>query len=954
MKRILLASISLLALAGSDAGAMSSGRRAVLFAPRYGTVPDFYVATTGSDSNSCRTVAAPCLTIAGAQTKLRAVLTGAGQNRPWIVQVGGGTYELATPLVFSAADSGGSSVNRVTWQAAPGATPVISGGRDLGTSWTNNAGIWEITHANLQSGVWNPRNFWVNDERRIRPRAPARGSTFALANYGSVGNAPSNRLNQFVWAGSDVNGSMANPLDAEILVHAVWSAHRLKFAGINAGSKTITTTGWLSGDRTVDHVYGGVPDSPTAGSRYFIDNVSENLSSQLGSFYIDRTPSAGSFTGKVRYNPKVGETINTMRMVIPVMDDLMYVSNRNDGTAVVKNITFKGLTFAHTDHRAPTNGSYGDQAGMAERSAISVAGATDIVFDGVTIRNTGAGGITFSYGCTRCKIINSNVYDTGGVGVYTSKYIPGKTTGSVNLVDNHGHNLIPNPSFVGASGASPGAKWFPLPTTNGISLSFQTGHENGIPYLDVTPSGTNTLGADFDVYVKTSSPYPPAIPGEELFIEGYMKLASGNTNGIAYADFQVQELNNTTFLQTQTFPANLQKSAATLTSEAAGALNTRYMFATMTVANASTNSVSGVMRLRVLNGANFTTNPITIRFGGFRIRSNRFWKLALGSDTGPQEISDITIANNYVQGVGRSNPASAPITVNNAVGANVYNNRVDDSYGPGLELGYVVAGGTCNAGPPVTYTPNPSPITQGLYVARNYISNIGQGVTSDLAGIYIANNSPSANIVENVIYNVTGYEATSPQSAFYTDEGASNITFTRNTAHTIGGPAMFSHWGNVNMTFDNNILVNPGFNIPSGLWTGAVYSNNGKYMCNVTNANTSITRNVAKYTQTASDYPNPYGNNNNLFDMSTFTLTNNRYEVSGTVTQAMQFRSWANWTGGDGKDAGSVLGSLGLTGSAPFVYPANKPSGWVDFDQNLAGLSDKGRALPAAVPATFP
>jgi hypothetical protein len=923
-----------------------------LFQPRFGSVPDFYVATTGSDANTCRTILSPCLTIAGAQTKLRAVLPGAGQARPWIVQVSGGTYELTAPLIFTAADSGGSVANNVTWQAAPGQTAVISGGRNLSSGWTDVGGIWEATHADLQRGTWNPRNFWVNDERRFRPRNPGFAGYLALDNYGVVGNAPANKLNQFVYAGTDVDAAMVNPTDAEVMSFAVWSAEHLRIAGINAGTKTITTTGWLSGNQTINHIYGTTPDSPTPGSRYFIENVFENLATQDGTFYVDRSYSSGTFLGKLKYNAQIGETINTMRMVAPVLDTIMFVTNANDGAATVNNITFKGLHFAHTDMRPPTNGAFGAQGGMQEPSAINVAGATNVIFDGVTIRNTGSIGITISYGCTSCQVINSDVYDTGGIGINVSKYIPGKTVGSVSLVENHGQNLIPNPSFIGLSSGNPGANWFPLPNpTNGISKTYATGQENGIPYIDITLTGTNTLGADFDQIVKVASPTPGAVTGEQLFVEGYLKLSAGTTAGIAYADFQVQELQGSTFLQTQTFAANMQKSAATLTSEAAGALNTRYMFVTMTVANANATNVAGTMRIRVLNGADFTANPVTIRFGGFRMRSRKWWPLALGSATGPQEITNVVLRNNKVLGVGRSNPAAAGITVNNASTATVENNHIEDTYGPGMELGFVIAGGSCNSGPPITYVPNPSPITSNMMIGRNFLKSVGQNVTSDLAAIYLANNSPGTKIFENVIQGVDGYIDTSPASGIYIDEDGSNIEIARNTVHTTTGPAFYHHFG-VNLDIHDNIAVDPGLEILTDNWSGAVVSQNMLYRCAATNAGFSFYRNTALFTETAADFPRMYGNNNEFVDVGPVDFHDNRFEMGGQPANPLQYASWNQWSVTNGQDAGTVFGSLGLTGTAPFAYPANKPSGWVDWNQSAAGVTS-GRTLPTPVPA-FP
>ena len=68
-----------------------------------------------------------------AQVVIQSRLAAGPQRRDIVVNVRGGTYERSEALTFSGADSGKNG-RTVTWRAAPGETPVISGSRQV-TGW---------------------------------------------------------------------------------------------------------------------------------------------------------------------------------------------------------------------------------------------------------------------------------------------------------------------------------------------------------------------------------------------------------------------------------------------------------------------------------------------------------------------------------------------------------------------------------------------------------------------------------------------------------------------------------------------------------------------------------------------------------------------------------------------------------------------------------------------------
>lgn len=85
------------------------------------TTTTLYVSPTGGGT-SC-SAAAPCSV---AQVKASVEAVDGNMTGDIVVQLAAGTYRLSAPLALGAADSG-SNGHTVVWQAAAGATPVLSG-----------------------------------------------------------------------------------------------------------------------------------------------------------------------------------------------------------------------------------------------------------------------------------------------------------------------------------------------------------------------------------------------------------------------------------------------------------------------------------------------------------------------------------------------------------------------------------------------------------------------------------------------------------------------------------------------------------------------------------------------------------------------------------------------------------------------------------------------------------
>src|SRR6266699_3302857 len=95
-----------------------------------------------------------------------------------VVDLGGGTYRLTSPLRFGVQDSGLNG-HKVVYQAVPGQTPVISGGQRV-TGFTVFDAAKNIFRAPVPAGVVG-RQLFVAGVRADRTRGVVNPAGFSLS-----------------------------------------------------------------------------------------------------------------------------------------------------------------------------------------------------------------------------------------------------------------------------------------------------------------------------------------------------------------------------------------------------------------------------------------------------------------------------------------------------------------------------------------------------------------------------------------------------------------------------------------------------------------------------------------------------------------------------------------------------------------------------------------------------
>lgn len=326
-------------------------------------------------------------------TPARALALASGR-RGTTVRFGGGTYELVAPLLLSREHDGLSLV------AERGAEVVLSGGRRL-RGWQRQGNGW------LRLKVDPARRFsqlYVNGKRRLRPYRPRNG-------YYQVGRKvsvpPGVRPTQFICREGDVSAGMANFRRIEFCSFQNWVMSRVPLKDFDPATHLVTLAGGVSRpgqcELTDEHCYR-------------LDNVRDALGEVGGEWYLEDD-------GTLLYVPEEGEDAASVMAVAPMLDRLAVVDGARD-------VTFCGITFAHSGWNVPDAGHAACQAeSRLVPWAVLVSRGRNVRFEKCVFRHTGAGALEFGKGSKDCTAADCEFFDLGGGGVHVGPEWEGNNPG---------------------------------------------------------------------------------------------------------------------------------------------------------------------------------------------------------------------------------------------------------------------------------------------------------------------------------------------------------------------------------------------------------------------------------------------------------------------------------------------------------------------------------------------
>ncbi|MFD7450555.1 ricin-type beta-trefoil lectin domain protein [Kitasatospora sp. NPDC059827] len=295
------------------------------------TATTLYVSPTGSGS-TC-SAAAPCSL---AQAKSAVQAANSAMTGDIVVQLAGGTYRLSAPLTFGAADSG-SNGHQVVWQAALGASPVLSGGQQV-TGWTLKDSANNIYAAPVAAGS-DSRQLFVDGALAPRAAIPISRSDVNITATGmTIVNPALNYL-----------ATLPQQNRIEVESQNSFTDRIAPVQSISGATVTMQQPAWNNNNWGYDTLA-----KPFAGGALQLENSYAFLKS-AGQWYLD--PQAG----QLYYKAPAGWQAGAHDIELPRLTSLLQIGG-SSYSKPAHDIAFQGIAFQHTTWLQPgTNLGYADQ-----------------------------------------------------------------------------------------------------------------------------------------------------------------------------------------------------------------------------------------------------------------------------------------------------------------------------------------------------------------------------------------------------------------------------------------------------------------------------------------------------------------------------------------------------------------------------------------------------------------
>jgi len=167
--------------------------------------------------------------------------------------------------------------------------------------------------------------------------------------------------------------------------------------------------------------------------------------------------------------------------------------------------------------------------------------------------------------------------------------------------------------------------------------------------------------------------------------------------------------------------------------------------------------------------------------GGVKL-NGAAWNEPVYLQTGDNRITD-----NHIHECGRVFHCGVGVLSMHSFGNEISHNHIHDLYYSGVSCGWLWG-----------YRPS---ISRDNMIAKNHIHNLGQGLLSDMGGIYTLGVQPGTVLRGNLIHDVEklNYGAW----CIYPDEGSAHILIENNVCYCTNGEIFHQHYGRENIVRNN-------------------------------------------------------------------------------------------------------------------------------------------------------
>ncbi|MCL2418245.1 MAG: Ig-like domain-containing protein [Conexibacteraceae bacterium] len=331
------------------------------------------------------------------------------------VELAGGTYDLAAPLRFTAADSG-SPKHPVVWKAAPGAHPVLSGAARV-TDWSRTADPYGVWQASVPAGSAT-RQLYVNGvEAPVAQATPTQLGFTGNWSGSSTGYDISSDATAVRFFGSLTPAQLSQVEFSYPGGNGAWTQSECRVASYSNGQITMDEPCWQNVTNRLAFAdgSGGLPSMGTSTMPTAIENARALL--HPGQWFLDTSSDTLYFDGP--------QSMAGIDVELPRLESLLV--GAGSLADPIHNLRFSGLQFSYATWNEPSSPAGfadvqsnltmtlpGGNQGMCTFSTpagtcpwgaltqpavnVGFSGSNNVTFSGDRFVDLGGAGLGFEYG----------------------------------------------------------------------------------------------------------------------------------------------------------------------------------------------------------------------------------------------------------------------------------------------------------------------------------------------------------------------------------------------------------------------------------------------------------------------------------------------------------------------------------------------------------------------------
>lgn len=336
--------------------------------------------------------------------------------------ISGGEYTLNAPISINTALWNGQK--NLLIEGDKNDMPIIKGSVPVGKFTKRSGNFWTLDLSPFfKENKIDVQQIFVNGKSAIRARTPNLDNLYTTSKVEENKDKTNKKSFHTVYLTPEQWNTLSTAKDKKNILVAFnhqWNRTRARINDSDSKTKTIQVEtslfpDWVALDKA---------------SQFYFENSLSFLDS-AGEWFLDDK-------NMLYYMPREGEMFANTVVEIPLLNELLKI----EGTAEkkIRNITFKNISFQHTNRIMPLHGDMPAQSASSTTAAITLNFAENISFDNCEIANVSNNAVWIKAGCTENKIFHCYIHDMGIGGIKIGSLIPPKEsvqTTARNIIDNN-------------------------------------------------------------------------------------------------------------------------------------------------------------------------------------------------------------------------------------------------------------------------------------------------------------------------------------------------------------------------------------------------------------------------------------------------------------------------------------------------------------------------------------